>query len=229
MAQAPVDLLVFPCNGNGLEALDALDALNAFTAMNAMSVMNPSGTAYRLVSFVDDRPGEASAQSLSFPVRGRGALDEYPQARVLAVPGSPATYRTRRALIESLGVPYERWATVVHPRASVSGRARIGRNVLIMAGAVVTSNAVIGDHVCVLPNAVIHHDVTVGDWSLVGSGVVLAGGVVVEPNVYLGSQATVKPMVRIGTQALVGMGATVLNHVPAHAVVAGCPARPLNA
>jgi sugar O-acyltransferase (sialic acid O-acetyltransferase NeuD family) len=203
--------MIFPCNGNGIEALDAL------------------GSTYRLVTFVDDRPGSTSASSLSFPIQGRQAFQEHPQSRVLAVPGSPASFRQRRAIIESLGLPYERWATVVHPSASVSGRARIGRNVLIMAGAVVTSNAVIGDHVCVLPNAVIHHDVTVGDWSLVGSGVVLAGGVVVEPNAYLGSQSSVKPLVRIGAQAMVGMGATVLNDVAPGSVVAGCPARPLNA
>ena len=211
MAAQQVDLMIFPCNGNGIEALDAL------------------GSTYRLVTFVDDRPGSTSASSLSFPIQGRHAFQDHPQARVLAVPGSPASFRQRRAIIESLGLPYERWATVVHPRASVSGRARIGRNVLIMAGAVVTSNAVIGDHVCVLPNAVIHHDATVGDWSLVGSGVVLAGGVVVEPNVYLGSQSSVKPLVRIGSHAMVGMGATVLNDVASGSVVAGCPARPLNA
>lgn len=214
MTQDPVDLLIFPCNGNGLEALDAIDAL---------------GTTYRLVSFLDDRPGAPSAPSMTFQVRTRSALDEYPLARVLAVPGSPSSFRERQSLIEGLGISYDRWATVIHPSASVSARARIGRNVLILAGAVVTSNAVVGDHVCVLPNAVIHHDVVVGPWTLVGSSVVLAGGVTVGPNAYLGSQASIKPRVRIGEGAMVGMGSIVLNDVEPNAVVAGCPARPLKA
>lgn len=192
-----------------------------------MEAVDALGSTYRLVSFLDDRPGAPSASSTMFQVRTRSVLNDHPQARVLAVPGSPGSYRHRQSLIESLGVSYDRWATVIHPSASVSAQARIGRNVLILAGAVVTSNAVIGDHVCVLPNAVIHHDVVVGPWALVGSSVVLAGGVTVESNAYLGSQSSIKPRVRIGEGAMVGMGSTVLNDVEPNAVVAGCPARPL--
>jgi sugar O-acyltransferase (sialic acid O-acetyltransferase NeuD family) len=203
-------LLLFPCNGNALEALACL------------------GDKWGLEAFLDDTPAKQAAGCAGYPVRGREALAQWPQAQVLAVPGGPHSYRERRALVESLRVPEERWASVVHPSASVSPLARIGRNVLLMAGVVVTANAVIGDHVCVLPNAVIHHDTVVGDWTLVGAGVTLAGHVQVGENCYLGSGTSVLQGVRIGDGALTGLGSTVIRHVPPGARVAGVPTRVLS-
>lgn len=207
-------LLIFPCNGNGLEALHCL------------------GSAWSLLAFVDDTPAKQARGCAGHPVWPREMLHRAPapgaQApQVLAVPGSPRSYPQRSALIGGLGLAPSRLATVVHPRAEVSPLARIGRNVLIMAGVVVTANAVIGDHVCVLPNTVIHHDAVVGDWSLVGSGVTLAGGVEVGRNCYLGSGTSVMEGVRIGDGAMTGLGSTVIRHVPAGSRVAGCPTRVL--
>ena len=206
----PQPLLVFPCNGNAVEALGCL------------------GDAWALEAFVDDTPAKQAAGCAGHAVRGREVLSHWPEARVLAVPGSPLSYAGRRAVIEGLRVPMQRWATVVHPRASVSPLARLGRNVLVMAGVVVTANAVIGDHVCVLPNAVIHHDTVVGDWTLVGAGVTLAGHVQVGENCYLGSGTSVLQGVRIGDGALTGLGSTVIRHVPPGARVAGVPTRVLS-
>lgn len=207
--QAATPLLIFPCNGNAVEALDCL------------------APRHRLLAFVDDTPEKQASGVHGHRVVGRAAFKDWPDARVLAVPGSPASYRTRQRLVDSLQVDPRRFARVIHPSAQVSPLARIGSNVLIMAGVVITSNAVIGDHVCVLPNTVIHHDVTVGDWSLVGSNVTLAGGVQVGENCYVGSGTSVMHGVCIGAGALVGLGSTVIRPVPAGVTVAGCPARRL--
>lgn len=202
-------LLVFPFNGNALEAMDCL------------------GDTFHLVGFIDDTPGKHGAGPLSVPVLARDALSTWPEARVLAVPGSASSFSTRRSLIESLQVDPGRFATVVHPSARVSPLARIGRNVLVMAGAVVTSNAVIGDHVCVLPNTVIHHDVTIGDWTLVGSNVTVAGGTAIGENCYIGSGSSLMNGLQIGARTLIGLGSTVIRSCPADSRLAGNPARTL--
>lgn len=209
-ASRAVPLLIFPFNGNGLEALDCL------------------GSAYRLIGFVDDTPEKQGRTANGHMVLPRSAFDQWPEAQVLAVPGSPRSFQLRQTVIESLGIDYERFAQVIHPTARVSPLAAIGRNVLVMSGVVVTSNAAIGSHVCVLPNTVIHHDVSIGDWSLVGSNVTVAGNSHLGQNCYVGSGCSIKNGVRIGNRALVGIGSTVLRDVPAECRVAGNPARVLD-
>jgi sugar O-acyltransferase (sialic acid O-acetyltransferase NeuD family) len=202
-------LLLFPCNGNAAEAIDCLSER------------------YSLIGFVDDaveRQGESCHGYLIF---GRDAFARWPEARVLAVPGGPRSYATRRALIESLGIGTSRFTRIVHASACISPLALLGQNLLIMAGVVVTSNARIGDHVCVLPNSVVHHDVSLGAWSLVGSNVTIAGGAAIEDNCYIGSGCNIMNGVRIGRGALVGLGANVVRDVRAGARVAGNPAREL--
>jgi len=155
-------------------------------------------------------------------------MSDLPQAKILAVPGGPMSYRSRAQIINSLGVSVDRYATVIHPTARVSPLAVIGYNVLIMAGAVVTSNAVIGNHVCILPNTVLHHDVVIGTWSLIGSNVTIAGGTVVGDNCYIGSGSSVMNGLHVGEGALVGLGSNVLDSVSSGETVAGNPAKPIS-
>ncbi len=209
MSAAARPLLIFPCNGNGIEALDCL------------------GAAYRCIGFVDDTPEKQGSQRHGIPVFPRTALASHGHTAVLAVPGGPTSYRSRRPVIEGLGVEADRFARVIHPSAHVSPLARVGRNVLIMAGVVITSDAVIGDHVVILPNTVIHHEAVIGDWSLVGSNVAIAGGSSVGSNCYIGSGTNIIHGVRIGDGALVGLGSNVIRDIPAATVVVGNPARPI--
>lgn len=206
MSKLP-ELLIFPCNGNGLEVLDCI------------------GNGFQFVGFVDDTLEKQALGAYGHPVYGRDAFVKFPKAKVLAVPGNPASYITRKDLIQGLGIDPLRFATLVHPHARVSTLATLGLNVVIMAGAVITANAVIGSHVCILPNTVIHHDVTVGDWTLVGSNVTLAGGVTLEDNCYIGSGTSVMNGLRIGRYSLVGIGSNVIRDVGPFSKAVGNPAR----
>ena len=211
MTSTPRPLLIFPCNGNAVEALDCL------------------GDAYRCIGFVDDSTGQQGRERHGVRVYPRFMLRERAEAAVLAVPGSPTSYLGRRTLIDGLGVAADRFARVIHPRASVSPLAQIGRNVLIMAGVVITSNVVIEDHVCVLPNTVLHHDAVVGAGTLIGSNVTIAGGTVIGKTCYIGSGTSVMNGLRVGDGALVGIGSNVIRDVAAGTRVVGNPARALPA
>jgi sugar O-acyltransferase (sialic acid O-acetyltransferase NeuD family) len=200
-------LLIFPYNGNGLEALDCL------------------GDEYECIGFIDDTPEKQGRQPIGIEVFSRKILQKYMEAYILAVPGSPISYLQRKSHIDSLQIPDKRYATVIHPRAIISANASIGCNVLIMAGVVITSNAIIEDHICILPNSVIHHDSKIGVYSLIGSGVIIAGYTTVEENSYIGSGSRIINNITIGRNALVGIGSTVLKDVLPGSKVVGTPAR----
>jgi sugar O-acyltransferase (sialic acid O-acetyltransferase NeuD family) len=209
IAAKPKSLLIFPCNGNGLEALDCL------------------GDAFRFIAFIDDTPEKQGVDRHGFSVLRRDALSEFPDADVLAMPGSPTSYRFRKGVIAGLGIASQRFARVIHPTARISPLATVGHNVLIMAGVVVTSNAQIGNHVCVLPNTVIHHDAVVGAWSMLGSNVTIAGNVRICENCYIGSGSSIMNGLHVGSGAMVGLGSNVIRDVDAGSTVAGNPARRL--
>jgi sugar O-acyltransferase (sialic acid O-acetyltransferase NeuD family) len=206
--QGMQELLLFPCNGNSLEALDCL------------------GEAFRAIGFVDDDPKKIGTTVFGLPVWSRGALRRFPDAKVLAVPGSPASFPRRAELIASLAIPRERLATVIHPKAVVSRHASIGSNVLLMAGVVVTANAVVEDHVVILPNAVVHHDSRIGAYTMMGSGVLVAGFVDIGENCYIGSGSRFRNNLTVASGTLVGLGSTVVRAIEeTGGVWAGNPAR----
>lgn len=200
-------LLIFPFNGNGLEALSCL------------------GDTFEFIGFMDDTPEKQGHNALGFQVYSRKALQDFPEALVLAVPGSPLSYLGRQPVIESLGIPAERFATVVHPKADVSGLAKIGKNTLIMSGAVLTSNCIIGNHVCILPNTVIHHDSQIGDYCLLGSNVTVAGNTSIGNTCYIGSGTSIINGIHIGEKTLIGIGSNVIRSIGPELKAVGNPAR----
>jgi sugar O-acyltransferase (sialic acid O-acetyltransferase NeuD family) len=200
-------LLIFPFNGNALEAMDCIEGQ------------------YELIGFIDDTKEKQGQTKWGHRVFDRTALDKYKDAKVLAVPGSPTSYTKRAEHIASLGIGKERLATVVHPKASIGKNVRLGKNCLIMAGVVITSNATIADHVCILPNTVIHHDAVIGEYTLIGCNVAIAGGTKIERNCYIGSGTNMMNSIVIGEGTLVGLGSNVLKSIPANSKVAGNPAK----
>lgn len=202
-------LVIFPCNGNGIEALDCIDF-----------------NEYDFLGFVDDDASKTSDHYKIFP---RDILQQYKELYVLAAPGSPASYSKRAQIIASLGLANNRYINAIHPKASVGRHVKIGYNCLLMAGVVLTSNARIGNHVCILPNSVIHHDAVVGNYTLIGSNVIVAGGTAIGENCYIGSGTNIINGIQIGDAALIGLGSNVVKSVASQARMVGNPARNLNA
>ncbi|HUZ60758.1 MAG TPA: NeuD/PglB/VioB family sugar acetyltransferase [Hanamia sp.] len=203
-------LLIFPYNGNALEAIDCIDQQ------------------FELIGFVDDTIEKQGMTKWGVPVFNRAALEKYKNAKVLAVPGSATSFKKRQEYISSLNINDERFVSVIHPGSSVGRNVTIGTNCLIMAGVVLTSNAQIGNHVCILPNTVIHHDVVINDYTLIGSNVAIAGGTNIGFNCYIGSGTNIMNGIVIGDFSLIGLGSNVIKSISSQSIVAGNPAKRLN-
>ena len=102
----------------------------------------------------------------------------------------------------------------VHPAASVSASATLGRNVVIAARAVVCAEARVEDLAIINTAAVVDHECVIGRAAHVCPGAILAGRVHVGAGAFIGIGANVIQCLNVGANAIVGAGAVVLRDVP---------------
>lgn len=181
----------------------------------------------RIIAVLDDDPKRHGTRLDSIPITGplASARRFPPETRFVDALGSPRNYFQRPALIERLGIPSSRFATLIHPTAVISPTALIGPGSIVLALAVVGAGATVGGHVTLLPGAVVSHDADIGDWSLLATKAVVSGGARINRCCYVGAGAMIIDGCRVGEGALVGMGSVVIHDVPPSAIVAGNPAR----
>lgn len=116
-------------------------------------------------------------------------------------------------------------ATVVHPTAWVSSRARIEGGTVVFAGAIVQAGATIGRD-CILNTACsVDHDCVLADGVHLSPGVHLGGTVIIGERTHVGVGASVRNNLTIGARVVVGVGAAVVADLPDDVVAMGVPAR----
>jgi sugar O-acyltransferase (sialic acid O-acetyltransferase NeuD family) len=120
-------------------------------------------------------------------------------------------------------------ARSVHPYAQVGRGVAIGAGTVVMAGAVVNSDAVIGENVIINTGATVDHDCAVGDGVHIAPGAHLCGGVQVGAGSLIGAGAVLIPGIRVGANTVIGAGSILLEDIPDNAKAAGSPAKVLGA
>ncbi|ELP69777.1 acetyltransferase [Streptomyces turgidiscabies] len=181
-----------------------------------------------LLGHLDDNAHLHGTEVDGVPVLGGCDLVHgLPEARVVICVGNPRDYAARARLVRRLGLPADRYATVIHPTASVSATSRVGHGSVLLAHCVLTAAVEVGAHVAVMPQVVLTHDDVVEDFATLASGVRLGGGARLERGAYVGSGALVREGTVVGAWSLIGMGSAVLGDVPPGEVWVGSPARRL--
>lgn len=170
--------------------------------------------------FIDDDPAKRGTSVLGLPVFA--SLDEVVHDAIIIAIGDNAT---RRALTERYAAAGERFASAIHPRASIAPSALIGEGSVICAGALVLPRAVVGRGAIVNTKAAVDHDCVVGDFVHIAAGATLGGDVRVGDGTLIALGASVVPGIAIGARSVVGAGAVVVRELPDDVTALGVPAR----
>ncbi len=179
-----------------------------------------------VIGFLDDNPAIHGEKRAGYPVLGGLELvAELPDAMFVICAGSPRDYGVRERLAARLGLPVERYATVIHSSVHIGHGCTVGPGSVLLPGVSLTVDVTVGAHVAVMPQVVLTHDDMIGDYATIASGARLGGGVRIEHGAYIGAGALIRESVRIGAGSLVGLGSVVLRDIPANQVWAGNPAR----
>ena len=123
------------------------------------------------------------------------------------------------------GYPLD-FRVLFHPTCSIVKPKRIGKDVVLREFTCVGNDVEIGDHVSSGPFTNISHNSKIGCYTTICGHVQISGAVTVEEGVFVGAGAKLKPGIHVGEGALIGIGAVVVEDVPANTVVVGNPARP---
>lgn|SRR5690606_20579453 len=208
-------IVIFGTGGNCIDILDTIREINKVEE------------SYECIGFLDDNKEIWGKDIHGVPVLGPLVMAKELVDTCYFVNGigSQKNFYKKKEIIAKSQVPLERYESIIHPTASVSDMAKIGKGVVILQNVTIASNVEIGNHVIILPNSVISHDDIIKDYTCITGGVCISGGVIVEESCYLGTNCSVIENIVIGKYSLIGMGSVVLDHVPENSVMVGCPAK----
>lgn len=218
MAQDKTHIVILGAGGTALEIVETVLWANNTAAGPLLSI----------VGFLDDNERLWGTYIDGYPVLGPlSAATQYANCRFVNAIGSSRNWYKRQVIIAHLGIPNDRFVNVIHPTATISKTAMLGRGIVALQHSTVGSHVQIGNHVTILANAVVNHHSLVGDNCCICSGVCVSGNVSVGNNCYIGTGAVIRDRVVVGENAFVGMGSVVVSDIEPNTVVCGNPARVL--
>lgn len=173
-----------------------------------------------VVGFLDDNPNLGET-FIGYPVLGKVAEAITYQENKFVVAIGNADIREK--IVNEIDV---NWYTAIHPTAVISSiGVEIGEGTVVMANAVINSDAKIGKHCIINTSAIVEHDNSLGDFVHVSVGAKLAGIVTVGKKSWIGIGSQVIQCKTICDEVTIGAGATVISDIQEKGTYVGVPAK----
>lgn len=132
-------------------------------------------------------------------------------------------HRVRR--IERLGIPEDRWISVIHPTAVVASDVQVGTGAFIASCATVQPESRIGRFASLRAGAMLGHHCVIRDHAYVGPNATMCGRSELKEAAHLGPGAVLLDSKVMGPYSVAGIAAAVTKSVPEYTIVFGNPAK----
>ena len=185
-----------------------------------------SGRIYRTAGFLDD---EKRGMFCRRPVLGKisdvSRIAKTSKAAHVIVALGYQYLKERAGLFEKLKRDSSlHVVNAVHRSAKLAKDVTLGTGIFIGMHVTVNAGTAIDDNSVIWTGSVIEHDNRIGKHVFIATGVITAGYVTIEDDVFVGMGAVIAKAT-IGKNATVGAGSLVLNNVASSAYVKGSPAK----
>jgi sugar O-acyltransferase (sialic acid O-acetyltransferase NeuD family) len=178
---------------------------------------------FEVAGFVENLDRSRCSETLEgLPILWIDALAELKESHC-AVGGLATTHREK--FIRQAAEQGIAFATLVHPSARVSKKAKIAAGAIVSAGCILSAHAEIGNHVFLNRGVLIGHHTAIGDFTTVQPGANIAGCCRIGNRAYVGMGAMIVDDLSIGARSFIGAGSVVTKNVPEAVQVFGVPAK----
>ena len=186
-----------------------------------------AGAPWTIKGFLDSRPRVLDGLSYDAPILASPEAYEPHAGEVfLCAVGTPRDKQHYCALMEGKGA---RFATLIHPTASVGHAVQIGAGSILGPFTQLSCDIRLGRHVAFGTHSNTAHDTRIGDYAQICGSCEINGSAVVEEGAFVGRHATLLPKAVVGAWSYVGAGSVVLRRVAPESKVFGNPATAIDA
>lgn len=188
--------------------------------------INMASKDYEILGFLDDNLNYLDG--INYKIHGKFSdWKKFDENILFATAiGSQFNFRSRGDIIKKLGIPGNRFPTLIHPTSIISHGAKLSQiGVIIHAFCKISINVNISEHVLILPSTVVNHDSTIGRYSILNTATNIAGSVNIGESCYIGAGSKILPHVKVGDEVLLGAGSLLTRDATSNTLYYGHPAK----
>lgn len=204
------DLLIYGSGGFGKEVYDLVMAINERHA-------KPT---WNLVGYIDSDHSVKDSLIYGKPVLG-SEEENLASPKDVWLTIAIGDGHTRKIIDQRVNqlYPWVKWASLIHPSVVLGSECRIGVAAVILAGSIVSSNAITGRQLQMNFKSTIGHDARLGDYVTLSNGAVINGDCVIGDLCFLGTNAVVNPRHQLGENVHIGSNVAVTKNIESNTML----------